>query len=130
MIRMKSGVYGGKNLIRREDGPFSLSAQEEARLVARGVAEYVGEPVQPASASAAAPIKPMEDMTLVELRAMGKEYGLTFKVGMTKTAMVEAIKAEITQEQADEEPEDIEDDAEDIEIEDEEDKEEQENIES
>ena len=113
MIRMKSGVYGGKKLIRREDGPFSLPAQEEARLVERGVAEYVGESAQPADA----PVKPMEDMTLAELRAMGKEYGLTFKVGMTKAAMVEAIKAEIEkeQEQASEEPEDIEDDTEDVE---------------
>lgn len=114
MIRMKSGVYG-KKMIRPEDGPFSLSAKEEARLVERGVAEYVGESVYPPTVPADEPVKPMEDMTLAELRAMGKEYGLTFKVGMTKAAMVEAIKAEIMAEQAPQEPEDIEDDADEVE---------------
>ena len=43
MIEMTCGAYGGKNgLIRPGDGPFSLSAEEEERLVRRKVARYVG----------------------------------------------------------------------------------------
>ena len=50
MIRMKSGVYGAKdNMKRPSDGPFSLPDKEEERLVKRGVAEYVFDhPTKPA----------------------------------------------------------------------------------
>lgn len=42
MIEMICGAYGAKGrLIRPSDGPFSLSAGEEKRLVSRGVARYV-----------------------------------------------------------------------------------------
>ena len=45
MIRMISGVYGGKDGVKRPgDKPFSLSPAEEARLVARKVAVYVDTP--------------------------------------------------------------------------------------
>lgn len=44
MIEMTCGAYGAKGrLIRPADGPFSLSADEEKRLVQRGVARYVRE---------------------------------------------------------------------------------------
>ena len=42
MIRLISGVYGAEDGLKRpKDGPFSLTDNEEARLVSRGVAEYV-----------------------------------------------------------------------------------------
>lgn len=42
MIKLISGVYGARGILKRPgDGPFSLSDEEEARLVRRGVAEYV-----------------------------------------------------------------------------------------
>ena len=42
MIRLISGVYGAEDGMKRpKDGPFSLTDNEEARLVSRGVAEYV-----------------------------------------------------------------------------------------
>lgn len=92
MIQMTSGVYGTKHGMKRSnDGPFSLSAAEEARLVDRGVAKYVGDPVlqdEPAAGG-----KPLDEMSLAELRALGKEYGLSFRVGMTKAAMANAIRA-------------------------------------
>ena len=45
MIRIISGVYGGKDGVKRPgDKPFSLSPAEEARLVARKVAVYVDAP--------------------------------------------------------------------------------------
>lgn len=44
MIEMTCGAYGAKGrLIRPADGPFTLSAEEERRLVQRGVARYVQE---------------------------------------------------------------------------------------
>ena len=49
MIEMTCGAYGAKSgLIRPADGPFSLSVEEEQRLVNRGVARYVQEQVEPA----------------------------------------------------------------------------------
>lgn len=48
MIQMVCGAYGAKGrLIRPADGPFSLSAEEEKRLVSRGVAQYVREAAGP-----------------------------------------------------------------------------------
>ena len=49
MIQMKNGVYGARHFMKRaSDGPFSLSEAEEARLVDRGVAEYVDGAEPPA----------------------------------------------------------------------------------
>lgn len=46
MIMMISGVYGGKDGLKRpEDGAFSLPPEEEARLVKRRVAVYANEVV-------------------------------------------------------------------------------------
>ncbi|MDE6837189.1 MAG: hypothetical protein K2P33_02200 [Acutalibacter sp.] len=48
MIEMICGAYGAKGrLIRPSDGPFTLSAEEERRLVERGVARYVREYMEP-----------------------------------------------------------------------------------
>lgn len=44
MIKMISGVYGGKDGLKRpSDGAFSLPPAEEERLVRRGVAVYTNE---------------------------------------------------------------------------------------
>ncbi len=48
MIEMICGAYGAKGrLIRPADGPFTLSSEEEKRLVERGVARYVQEAAAP-----------------------------------------------------------------------------------
>lgn len=106
MIKMKSGTCGvpvmhGDAVVRVErktpnDEPFFLSPEAEERLVKRGVAVYAN-----ATASIVAPENPteddegvsLEDMKADDLRALGKEYGLSFKVGMKKAEMIEAIKA-------------------------------------
>lgn len=95
------------------DGPFSVAPEREAELVKKGVARYVGD-VQAsdeASAIVDAPIGfdeiPPEDLDEVEaaeeenvdlsellareLRALGKEYGITFKATDTKAYMIDAI---------------------------------------
>lgn len=108
MIQMVQGTYGyvGPDGILKpktaKDGPFSVSEEQEARLVGLGVAVYTGE--KTAENGAEEDVKPadeepaLEDMTAKELREVGKEYGLTFKVGMSKVEMIEAIKAEGGQE--------------------------------
>lgn len=109
MIQMKSGVYGGKDGMKRPgDGPFSLSEQEEARLVNRGIAEYVGASegapfffdVIPPEESDEEEIKPLEEMSGPELRKLGAGYGLTFKGNASKVSMIEAIQEAWSQEDA------------------------------
>ena len=108
MIKMKTGTFGLPvngivKAMTKDSGPFKASEEQEARLVKLGLAEYVGEtpveipngqPDEVETEEDEAPVKPLEDMTANELRALGKEYGLTFKAGTTKAEMVEAIKAE------------------------------------
>ena len=117
MIKIICGVYGGKDGVKRPgDEPFSLSPEEEARLVARKVAVYVNESAaeapQDEDSLDDAPIgfdeTPPEDldelpegvigipeysvdMKPTELREIGKLCGLTFKVGMSKQEMVDAL---------------------------------------
>ena len=101
MIKIIKGVYGyltPKGRVKPKtpvDEPFTLTAEQEARLVGLGVAKYVNatEPAKEPEAVSEEPEKAMEDMTAKELRELGKEYGLTFKVGTTKAEMVGAIKA-------------------------------------
>jgi len=110
MIQMKSGVYGGKDGMKRpEDGPFHLSEQEEARLVDRGVAEYVLAQEGTSAFFDVIPpeesedeTKPLEEMSGPELRKLGAEYGLTFKGNASKSSMMEAIRDAWTQEVPDE----------------------------
>lgn len=106
MIQMKNGVYGTRHFMKRaSDGPFSLSKAEEARLVARGVAEYVDGAEPPADGEPIgfndAPPVPEEtgndvpvydaSMSAVELRKIAADHGVTFRVGMTKKDMVAAL---------------------------------------
>ena len=116
MIKIVRGVYGfmdESGIVRPKteaDEPFSLLPHQEERLVQIGVAEYVGnvKPVQVAEAAQdsveaeQAPIgfdempeeePALSEMTVKELREVGKEYGLSFKVGTTKAEMVKAIEA-------------------------------------
>lgn len=96
MIRMLAGVYGlykdGKVTgIGPDDGPFELTPEREAELVAQGNAEYVVD-AAPIGFDEQPPEKPIEEMTAKELREIGKEMGYTFKIGMTKAEMIECIK--------------------------------------
>ena len=121
MIQMKSGVYGGKGgkdgMKRASDGPFTLSAEEEARLVTRGVAKYVNVPgvveELPELPDGVAGIPEYNaGMTAKRLREIGKMCGLTFRVGMTKEEMVAALDAHIEANMV-EDPDSILDDADD-----------------
>ncbi|MBS5134848.1 MAG: hypothetical protein KHZ05_05325 [Oscillospiraceae bacterium] len=121
MIKIISGVYGhyvtdpksGKSRVvarDRRSEPFELEPEQEARLVSQGVARYVNkveidaapigfdeQPPDPNELPEGVVGIPeySEDMTVKELRDIGKLCGLTFKVGMTKKEMVDALDAEI-----------------------------------
>lgn len=115
MIEIICGVYGGKNGMKRPgDKPFSLSPAEEARLVARKVARYVGRP-EPANEEIDEPVyedidapigfdetpptdtedeaepKPLEELSRDELREVCKEYGLPYKATDSRAKLVEKI---------------------------------------
>lgn len=138
MIKIIRGVYGllDKNGIVRPktaaDEPFELLPEQEERLVSRGVAQYV-ETVKDAqepeettqedteqveTEDAQEPIgfdetppvdTDLSQLSVPELRKLGKEYNLTFKVGTSKADMVKAIEAaeaelNISAEDEDDEP--------------------------
>ena len=112
MIRIVRGVYGyldKDGIVRPKteaDGPFSLSPEQEARLVRLGVAQYVGNVNSaPEEADITEELgdidlavipeedeRPLEDYSVKELRELGKDYGLAFKVGISKAEMIKAIE--------------------------------------
>ena len=121
MIRMIRGVFGlpVNGIVKPMDknsGAFNAGAEQEERLIRLGLAVRVedGEaaPVEDntEAADSTAPIgfdeTPPEDfdeaeaveeivdlksLSVKELREIGKQYGLTFKVGMSKPEMIQAI---------------------------------------
>ena len=119
MIKMIRGVFGLPidgivKAMDKNSGPFNAGAEQEERLINLGLAERVGDvpdmpPAEDEIVDTDAPIgfdeMPPDDGEIVEeiidlktlsvkeLREIGKQYGLTFKVGMTKDEMVEAITA-------------------------------------
>ena len=113
MIRIIRGVYGfldKDGIVRPKtevDAPFSLSPEQEERLVRLGVAGYVGRleenlPMEPEAQEDSLDIeievepeeeRPLSEYNAKELRELGAEYGLSFKVGTSKADMVKAIEA-------------------------------------
>ena len=116
MIKIVRGVYGfmdENGIVRPKtaaDEPFELKPEQEERLVRLGVAAYVGsveaeQPHEDEQQGTEAEEEPigfdetpgnellLSEMSAKELRALGKEYGLSFKVGMSKADMVKAIEA-------------------------------------
>ena len=126
MIKMIRGVFGlpVNGIVKAMDknsGAFNAGAEQEERLVRLGLAVKVetveGEPApgndetvdttDPIGfdetppedideAEAVEEIVDLNTLSVKELREIGKQYGLSFKVGMTKPEMV----AEITKVQA------------------------------
>lgn len=107
MIKMICGVYGhyvdGQVIARNKNSePFEIAPEREAELVALGYAEYVDfvpsdmpigfDEVPPDEGEAAEPSYSI-DTSAKELREIGKEHGLSFKVGMSKSEMVAALDA-------------------------------------
>lgn len=121
MIQMIRGVFGlpVNGIVKAMDknsGAFEAGAEQEERLVRLGLAVKVetieGEPAPgndetvdtetpigfdetpPEDFDEAEAIEEIVDLNTLsvkELREIGKQYGLSFKVGMTKPEMVQAI---------------------------------------
>lgn len=97
MIKIIKGTYGylDKNGIVKpkteKDGPFSLTEEQEDRLVRLGVAIYVdqGDTALPDGVDGIPEYN--VDMKATELRAIAEKMGLSFKVGTTKAEMVAAM---------------------------------------
>lgn len=108
MIKMVAGTFGlpVNGVIKpmtKDSGPFEAAPEQETRLVKLGLAVYVGEP----TVTEPGEIVDLEEMSANDLRALGKEYDLSFKVGMKKADMIEAIKA--AQNEGNEDKEAVED---------------------
>ena len=98
MIRIIQGVYGHQinGRVYPKDSnsePFELTPEQEARLVKLGVAVYVDDGSTKLPEGVTAIPEYSADMKADELRAIGKELGLTFKAGTTKAEMVEQMDA-------------------------------------
>lgn len=115
MIEMICGAYGAKErLIRPADGPFSLSAEEEKRLVERGVARYVQEsvtdppgpsPSDPEESGGEFPVPEgapdaeggsfscgeLDDMTKDSLVKVAAQLGLEANMRMSKADILQVI---------------------------------------
>jgi hypothetical protein len=106
MIQMISGAYCAKNvLIRPRDGAFSLSAEEEERLVKRGVAKYVNQ-----SASVDEVTIPVYDvgMTRKQLEGIAAYYKLEIGKSWTKQDIVNALDELLRSQGQDSEEADVE----------------------
>ena len=110
MIKIISGVYGhytGGRVVPKDknDAPFELPSDEEARLVNAGVAEYVGRPahvtvhVDPShdeqdqeGEKLISHFEPsdLELMPYNELKKLAKDIGIN-PIGMKKADLVQAI---------------------------------------
>ena len=121
MIKMLRGVFGlpVDGIVKAMDknsGPFEAGAEQEARLIRLGLAVRVEDnnetapvenevdtdspigfdemPPEDAECDEAEAVEEIVDigsLSAKELREIGKQYGLTFKVGTTKDDMVAAI---------------------------------------
>ena len=90
MIRIISGNYGGKKT--PKDPPFILTDAEEARLVRRGVAEYVYEQ-EPANAAPEGFNSPAYDMSMTEkqLRGLAEYHGVDVSKLRGKQKIIDAL---------------------------------------
>lgn len=101
MIKMIAGTFGlpVNGVIKpmtKDSGPFEAAPEQETRLVKLGLAVYVGEPTTLPDGVVGIPEYSMES-SAKELREIGKLCGLTFKVGMSKAEMIEALDAHIVE---------------------------------
>jgi|GEM_PF-2287598 len=102
-VRIINGVYGYRTAgsrfiktVRAGDPPIDVSADKAAELVAKKIAAYVTEDDAETFVSGVATGLNgtySVDMKADELKRLLSECGITFKVGMTKAAMVAALDA-------------------------------------
>ena len=121
MIKMIAGVYGlsiknadGSTRVvgmSPQSGAFSIDPKREAELVSKGVAVFVPDAAENKDAIGTSTSfvgstdngipEYSVDMKATELRKIGAEHGLAFKVGMSKVEMVDALDAHFVPDAAD-----------------------------
>lgn len=114
MIKLISGVYGAEDGMKRpKDGPFSLTDNEEARLVSRGVAEYVFDRTTlPAATSRDEDVNAIrydEGMTMKQLRGIADYLGLDTSKLRSKRDVVKLLDTHFASAGTNEEPPEEED---------------------
>ena len=118
MIQMIAGVYGRKmpdgsvKAMDKNSAPFEVSPETEERLIRLGLAvraDHV-DTEMPIGFDETPPAEDddedeideteveteevdLEALTVKELQEIGKQYGITFKVGMKKAELIAAIEA-------------------------------------
>ena len=83
--------HGSYDLVKAGDPPIEVDAALAARLVEKGVAEYVTPPIKtPDPVERNVPAY-SEENNAKYLRELGKEHGLNFKANATKAEMLAAL---------------------------------------
>ena len=103
IIKGTFGFFDGRRVIpvSAKDGPQSWDPDLEQRLVARGIARYVGEAEEPAQAATEAPEEVTElqteevdisKMTVKQLKAVAEQMGIDAKSLRKKSDLIAAIE--------------------------------------
>ena len=92
----------------KESAPFNIddalfdSLKKQGVLIEAGkVKETVSKPAEPVEVAKEAEPLPeinLGDMTLKELKELAKDCGVTFRIGMNKAALIEAIEKALDEE--------------------------------
>ena len=115
MIQMINGTYGYNDngrLIPKtsKDGPFSLSAEKEKRLVDMGVAKYTDTPHAGGDDENTLDCSPdySLDMKLDDLKALARDkYGIDASACRAKREVIELIEASSDREEGGVQPPDL-----------------------
>ncbi len=102
MIWMKCGACAVKGELKRaSDGPFLLHPEQEARLVERGVAEYVVDlDEQNDEEESSKPIRYDVGMTMKQLQGIAAYLGLDVSKAKKKQDVIDVLDAHFAGESA------------------------------
>lgn len=96
MIRITSeityGYHNGKTIEKKTKSspPFKLDEQDEKKLVERGFAEYVASYDMP---DGDITLDYLRSLKMVEIKKIGEEIGVNFKVGTKKEDYIQKVWA-------------------------------------
>ncbi len=128
MIKIVKGTYGRLNKngtvtrMTAQDGPFSLAAEQEARLVSLGVAAYIDnmpdhpigfdeQPPEPAEDRWTATADDLENLTVAELKKLAEDAGIDTKKIKKKAEIIAALtSSDAEQPDSEDEPEEVDED--------------------
>lgn len=71
----------------KKSGPFALSEPEEAALVRKGIAEYVGEKQQPEQIT----LEYLKSLKMDELKEFAEQHGIKYVANARKAEFAEIV---------------------------------------